>query len=87
MSRQGDNVVHVEFISGPMAGQHRYFGSMKAIYREFTKQDIGIGYDKLTRKKPSALNPYQNGKVIVRKSELVRSKERTKSTPRIIRVN
>lgn len=69
MKRNGE-IIHVEFLTGEMAGEHRYFGSLIAIYEYFAIEDIGISYVPLMRKQIKSYNPYQNKKVIVRRGEL-----------------
>lgn len=84
--RNGDTIIHVEFTSGAMAGQHRYFGSIIAIYSEFTGAEIGICYNRLIRRKLSSFNPYQNDKCIIRKGDIVRKASNRKPPVRVIRV-
>jgi hypothetical protein len=81
--RNGDTVIHVEFISGPLAGQHRYFGSISAIYTQFARVEIGICYDRLCRKKLNTWNPYQNRNCIIRKGDVVRKPSNRKPPLRI----
>lgn len=87
MKRNGENIIHVEFTSGPLAGQHRYFGSIIAIYDQFTREEIGIAYQRLIRKKLSSFNPYQNKKCIIRRGEIHRKPANRKPPVRIVHVS
>lgn len=62
----GKTVIHLE-----KEGQHYYFGSLKAIYLHFTKEDIGITYGSLKNYALSSNKPYLNNKVILRKGTLL----------------
>lgn len=72
MKRNGDTLIHVEFTKGPMAGQHRYFGSIVAIYTMFTNREIGISYDRLKRMKLSSFNPCITDTCIIRRGNVTR---------------
>lgn len=87
MKRNGDNLIHLEFTSGPMAGQHRYFGSIIAIYDVFTRHEIGIGYDRLTRKRVSSFNPYSNSNVVIRRGSVHRKPSNRNPKMKIISTN
>ena len=61
-------VFHVEF-----KGKHYYFGSKKAIFDVFGKEDIGITYSSFRNYPLSAENHFDNKKCIIREGILVTS--------------
>ncbi len=65
-------VFHVEF-----KGKHYYFGSKKAIFDVFGKEDIGITYSSFRNYPLSAENHFDNKKCIIREGVLVTSPKKT----------
>ncbi len=59
-------VFHLEF-----NGKHYYFGSKKAIFDTFGKEDIGITYASFRNNDISIDKPFQNSKCIIREGVLV----------------
>lgn len=68
---QERQVIHLQ-----KGDQHYYYGSMSAIYDQFTKEQIGISYGYLRNYGLSPDKPYQNDKtgVIIRQGILVTKK-------------
>lgn len=62
-------VVHVHFIHGH---KNYYFGSVAAIYRKFTKKDIGVSEEYLRHQLICDGNHYINDQVIIIRSRLCR---------------
>ena len=63
--KQERKVIHVE-----MNGSHYYFGSVAAIYEQFSKDEIGISYGSLRNYGLSEQRPYVNSKCIIRRGIL-----------------
>lgn len=63
-------IIHVEIKS---TGEHKYFGSVKAIYTKLSEESVGTSYDALIRrgftKDP---NRFENDKCIIRRGEIIR---------------
>lgn len=59
-------VFHLEF-----NGKHYYFGSKKAIFDTFSKEDIGITYASFRNYDLSIDKSFQNSKCIIREGVLV----------------
>jgi len=57
---------------------HHYFGSMANVFEHFTKEKIGITFGSLRNFGLSAVNPYENKKVIIRKGILQAKPKQTK---------
>lgn len=70
MVDQSRLVIHLELIA---SGNHHYYGSLSAMYSNFTKADLGIAQQTLYNqwRKESY---YQNDKIILRKGRLIQKK-------------
>lgn len=64
MAKYQQKVIHLE-----IDGNHYYFGSVKALCDNFTKEQIGIKYTSLVQKNLST--PYKNKKCIIRAGVLI----------------
>lgn len=53
--------------------EHYYFGSKKAIYDTFDKNQLGIGYTSLLNVKNLDQVPYRNKKCVIREGVLVQT--------------
>ena len=53
--------------------KHYYFGSKKAIYDVFDKEQLGIGYSSLLNVKKLEEIPYKNKKCIIREGVLIQT--------------
>jgi len=62
-------VVHVHFLHGR---KNYYFGSVSAIFRKFTKDDIGVTEEYLRHQLTNDGTPFLNDKVLVIRSRLIR---------------
>lgn len=58
-------VIHLE-----INGEHFYYGSLAAIYTQFTNEEIGLGYGSLRNYGLSDDKPYENSKCKIRKGVL-----------------
>ncbi len=67
----GSTIFHLHFKS---SGEDHYFGSIAAIYDDFTRIDIGSTANNLYRFGITSDNPYENKKVIIKKGENKRKK-------------
>lgn len=65
----GDTIYHVH-IKG--SDEHRYFGSISAIYDVFTPDDVGVSKSRLWGFKLAENRPYDNKLVTIRKGSLHR---------------
>lgn len=70
--KQQRAVVHLE-----LAGNHYYYGNLKALTDNWTKEDIGASYSYLKNLNISEDKPYHNDKCTIRRSVLITS-ERSK---------
>lgn len=68
-------VYHLRFHEPQTSKQDYYFGSLSAIYKELTEDDVGCKLTALWGAKISKEKPYVNNKVIIRKDNLIRSKQ------------
>lgn len=66
---KGIKVVHVHFLHGR---KNFYFGSVSAIYRKFSEEDIGIGEESLRHKLTADGDSYINKKVYIVRSRILR---------------
>lgn len=64
--KQERSVVHLE-----LNGEHYYFGSVKALCDNFSKEQIGISYKSLANYGITAVKPYRNKYCTVRKGVLI----------------
>ena len=58
-------------------GEDYYFGSLKAIYSVFDKEDIGISYGSLRNYGLDVDHPYSNSKVVIKEGVLISAQRRT----------
>ena len=65
-NKQERTVIHLE-----LNGEHYYFGSVKALCDNFSKEQIGIGYKSLANYGIPADKPYRNKYCTVRKGVLI----------------
>jgi len=63
--KQERTVVHVEYL-----GKHYYYGSMAAIYIEFTPEQLGIALGTLRNYRLEDNKPFKNEKCTIRKGIL-----------------
>lgn len=63
--KQERTVIHLEYMCN-----HYYYGSMSAIYIEFTPEQLGIALGTLRNYGLKEGKAYQNGKCIIRKGIL-----------------
>ena len=52
---------------------HYYFGSKKAIFDTFSKEEIGIAYNSFRNVKNLDKIPFSNGKCLIREGVLIQS--------------
>jgi len=62
-------VIHVHFIHGH---KNYYFGSVAAIFKKFTVNDIGVGQEYLRHQLLQDGNHYINDNVVIIRSRLLR---------------
>ena len=63
-------------------GQDYYFGSLAAIFTEFTREEIGVSYGSLRNYGISPERPYINDKVVIKEGILITAKgDRGKPRP------
>ncbi len=55
-------------------GRDYYFGSLAAIYSEFTREEIGVSYGSLRNYGISPEHPYTNDKVVIKEGILITAK-------------
>lgn len=55
-------------------GQDYYFGSLAAIFTEFTREEIGVSYGSLRNYGISPERPYINDKVVIKEGVLITAK-------------
>ncbi len=66
--KQERAVVHLE-----MDGKHYYYGNLKAICDNWTKDDLGVAYNYLKNYNMSPEKPYIGKKCIIRKGIIITS--------------
>lgn len=71
-NKSGRTIIHLE-----KDNQHYYYGSIAAIYNDFTKEDIGVSYGSLRNYGLSPSKPFKNKYSTIRKGTL-------KTTPKKI---
>lgn len=71
------NIIHLYVKE---SNTHHYFGSLKAMYQYFDKQQLGITYDSLATRGIAKTNLYENKKIIVRKGKLYSMPQKDKET-------
>lgn len=69
-------IIHIEF--KVMPPRHGYFGSLMAIYKKYPASLLGIAYNSL-RNAMTNTDYYENDKIIVRRSEIIRSVQHNKT--------
>lgn len=65
------HIIHLE-IKTPAGSEHHYFGSLAAIYEEFTPEQIGIQLKSLYGNYNLDNGPYENKKVRISKGPIKR---------------
>lgn len=55
-------------------GEDYYFGSVKAIFSVFSKEDIGVSYGSLRNYVLNVDHPYTNDKVVIKEGVLISAK-------------
>lgn len=63
-------VIHLYIIA---TGEHHYFGSLSAMYEQFTRDQLGVAIQTLYNQWRFELI-YQNEKIILRKGRLIQKK-------------
>lgn len=63
--KQERTVIHLIY-----NGQHHYYGSIKAIYNDFTSEELGITYNSMKNYRLAEQKPYINKKCEIRKGIL-----------------
>ena len=81
-----DTVIHVEFHEGPRKGQHRYFGSITAIFDEIPQKDLKTTVDRLYRSQLSEEKPFQNKVCTIRKGTIHRKPGNRTAPVKILRL-
>ena len=66
----GNTIYHV-CLEGAL---HRYFGSISAIFDQFTPEDLGVSKSRLWAYGITEEKPYQNKKCVIRKGVIHRKK-------------
>lgn len=66
-------VVHLE-----IAGNHYYYGNLKALTDNWSKDDIGVSYSYLKNINITTDKPFQNGKCVIRRGIIVCSNKKEK---------
>jgi hypothetical protein len=84
--KTGNTLIHVEFKSGPNAGEHHYFGGISAIYDRFSHERIGAKQHTLYNFNIEENRPYQNTTCIIRKGYLGRKQTARKAPVKILRM-
>lgn len=82
----GTTIIHLEFTAGDKAGQHHYFGSIAAIFTQFSAEEIGITAKSLYDFDIAPNRPYSNRNLIIRKGDIYRKKSSRKAPVKILRV-
>ena len=54
---------------------HHYYGSLKAMYQYFDKQQLGITYESLTTRGINKKEYYENNKIVIRKGIIYAMKQ------------
>lgn len=73
--KQERNVVHLE-----MDGKHYYYGNLKALCDNWTKDDLGVAYNYLKNYNMSPEKPYIGKKCIIRKGIIITSPHKSENT-------
>ena len=66
--KQERAIVHLE-----VDGKHYYYGNLKALTDNWSKEDIGVSYSYLKNLNISYDKPYQNEKCIIRRGVIITS--------------
>ena len=67
---ESKTIIHVQIKE---TDKHYYFGSLKAIYTTLSRQEVGAGYDTLTRRGfLNDPNYHETKNAIIRKGEIIR---------------
>ena len=68
-------ITHLELFKD---NSHHYFGSMAAMYAEFSRDDLGISYPSLRAFNLNEKKEFRNDKCVIRQGYLVTSKQQNK---------
>ena len=79
-------IIHVEFHDGPRKGQHRYFGSIAAIFYNIPKKELKTTADSLYRFKITEEKPFKNKICIIRKGTVNRKPGNCTAPVKILRL-
>lgn len=79
-------IIHVEFHSGPLKGQHLYFGSITAIFDKINRQQLGTSRQMLYRFNIDTGKPYTNKVCTIRKGIIHRKAGNRTQPVKILRV-
>ena len=69
------NIIHLYVKE---SNTHHYFGSLRAMYQYFDRQQLGITYDSLATRGIAKTNLYENKKIIVRKGKVYSMPQKAK---------
>jgi hypothetical protein len=72
----GSTLYHVHFKD---SGEDHYFGSISAIYQDFSEDQIGISPESLYNFGITLKHPYSNRKVVIKRGEHKRKKGNRKA--------
>lgn len=72
----GDTIYHLHI---KRTDEHRYFGSISAIFDVFTPINLGVNLRKLYGHKLSKAHPYENEKCIIRQGAIVRKSQKPRA--------
>lgn len=72
MEKQERTVVHLE-----LAGNHYYYGNLKALCDRWSSEVIGVNYGKLRNFNITSDKPYHNEKCTIRRGVIVTSTRKT----------
>lgn len=67
----GSTIYHVHLIG---ENTHHYFGSIAAIFDEFSPEQIGVSKSRLWSYKITETHPYRNKKCTIRRGTILRKK-------------
>lgn len=67
-TKQVRAIVHLE-----LAGKHYYYGNLKALTDNWSKDEIGVSYSYLKNLNITEDKPYQNNKCVIRRGSIITS--------------
>lgn len=79
-------IYHLEFVEGPREGEHYYFGSVAAIFDDFSNKDIRTTIQGLYRSGLSYSMNFKNKICIIRKSNVIRKRGNRIAPVKVIRI-